>query len=119
MDAMPGDIIDVKVGRWKYKTIVEEDGHQYFVRNEAVARFVDGALNDYQEWIRNDKLGPMPSYTLNDLALDFAYGEIPLKEMVDLYTAIGYNVSRFRDVIDSWDVNLTIKNPLWEEETHD
>lgn len=116
MNAKPGDIIPVKVGRWTYQTVLEEDGHQYFVRNEAVARFVEGALDDYRTWWQNGRITPAPSYTLNDLAIDFAQGEITLKEMVDLYTATGYDVNRFQDVIDSWDVTLNIKNPLWQKD---
>lgn len=110
MDIKPGQHYTVKVGDWEYDTVIDSDRVQRFVGNEAIRMMVDGSNNDYGQSMTNR--GPNPSFSLNDLAMAFHQGEIPLKDMVDFYTGMQYSVSSFCDL--SYFETLEVSNPLWK-----
>lgn len=107
MDFKPGDHFTVKVGDWEYDTVIDDRGVQRFVANEAVSLMVDGSTRDYSR-----PFAYSPSVTLNEIGVAFYEGKIPMKDMIDFHTAMGYSVGGFAD-LSYWD-GIEIINPLWE-----
>lgn len=105
-----GEHYTVKVGDWEYDTVIDEYGVQRFVGNEAIRLMIDGSTDDFERSLASK--GPQPSFTLNDLAIAFYNGNVPLKDMADFYTGMQYSVSGFCDL--SYFEDLEIINPLWK-----
>lgn len=111
MDCKPGDHFTVKVGDWEYDTVIDDQGVQRFVHNEAIKLMADGSTKDFD---RANAFGiKPPTFDLNALAIAYYNGKIPLKDLADFHAAIGYSVSGFAGLSEFED--LEIINPLWDE----
>lgn len=107
-----GDITTVVINGRKFITIIDDKGTQRFKGNTAVRAFVDASIVEWEKWLRTDRSQPEP-YSLNDLVMGFYEGKHTLDEIIELYSNIGYSLGGFSDASADWDV--TIRNPLWEE----
>ncbi len=100
-----GDHFEVRINGKIYDTVIDEHGTQRFVINGPVNALVDHSLAMLQ---RGQK-----SYSLNEIAQDFADGKWSLEEQIEFYTMFGYSVFGFSTL--SFTVDVEIVNPLWEK----
>lgn len=92
----PGEHYTVIVNGRTFDTYITENRVQRFVGNKVIRNIVD------------DMLRNPGTYTLNDIAREFAMGEIPLDDMIDFYVAMEYSVSGFGDVFEDAEITNSL-----------
>ncbi len=92
----PGTVIPVKVGKRIFKTVIDQDGVQRFIRNTVIWHLWDTQQID-----------------LNRLAEDYDGKHITLDDLLTFYTELGYWVEGLAEL--SYFQHLKIENPLWKE----
>lgn len=94
MKFITGDTITIKVDNRLYNTIIDANGIQRFIANDALVYLLNNS----------------PAAILNDIALEYQYGNITKQAYQEFHMLTGYSLCGFQDL---WpDVN--IENPMWE-----
>ena len=111
-----GDHIPVKVNGREYMTVIDEHGVQRFVANPIVAAFVHASGDAYNKWQQENPVATRDwskaPFSLNDI--DYRPGKTyTLDELIEFSTLHGYSVSGMCDL--SFMEDVTVENPLWEE----
>lgn len=104
------EIIEVKLNGRPYPTHIDEHGVQRFVANEAISLIVGSIVNLYSR-VGYREFESYRLFSLNEIAVQYHRGLIPLEDMIGLYTQMGYSVDGFLDL--SYFQGLEIENPRW------
>ncbi len=98
IDFKPGDVIYVRVGGKKYKTIIDKHGVQRFKANPLLCHLFETKKLD-----------------LNQLAIDFHNKKFGRRAYAEFSMALGYSVCGFRELSNFQ--KYDIENPLWHPES--
>jgi hypothetical protein len=98
-DFKPGDVIYVRVGGRRYKTIIDAHGVQRFKENGLLRHLVDTKVID-----------------LNKLAVTYMMGKpFSRRHYAEFMMSIGYSVCGFAELSNFQ--GMAIENPLWAKES--